>query len=69
MPTYILAMFTWNPLFHTIDQARGFIFLNYNPHYSSISYPIYVSLGCLMLGLIGEFYTRQHASISWSAKR
>lgn len=69
MPTRILVMFTWNPLFHTIDQARGFIFLNYNPHYSSISYPIYVSLACLMLGLIGEFYTRQHASISWSAKR
>lgn len=69
MPTHILVMFTWNPLFHTIDQGRGFIFLNYNPHYSSISYPIYVSIACLMLGLIGEFYTRQHASISWSAKR
>jgi ABC-type polysaccharide/polyol phosphate export permease len=38
------ALFIWNPLFHIIDQARGFVFINYNPHYTSISYPIYVSL-------------------------
>ena len=34
MPTSLLKMFDWNPLFHTIDQGRGVIFLNYNPHYS-----------------------------------
>lgn len=68
-PTHILVMFTWNPLFHTIDQARGFTFLNYNPHYSSAMYPVYVSVACLMIGLMGEFFTRQHASLSWSAKR
>ncbi len=39
MPSHIIAMFSWNPLFHTIDQARGFMFLNYNPHYSSIELP------------------------------
>lgn len=69
MPTYILAYFDWNPLFHIIDQARGFVFLNYNPRYSNIEYPIIVSLVCLVLGLMGEFYTRKHASISWGAKR
>ena len=69
MPTYMLDMFNWNPLFHTIDQGRGFIFLNYNPHYSSIAYPIKVTLACLMIGLMGEFYTRKHASASWSAGR
>lgn len=69
MPTHLLAFFTWNPLFHTIDQGRGYIFLNYHPHYSSISYPTIVMLACLMIGLMGEFYTRRHASASWSAKR
>ncbi|MBC7157419.1 MAG: ABC transporter permease [Rhodobacteraceae bacterium] len=69
MPTYILKLFWWNPLFHTIDQARGFTFINYNPHYSSLTYPLYVAIACLMLGLMGEFYTRQHASLSWFAKR
>jgi ABC-type polysaccharide/polyol phosphate export permease len=69
MPGYILVFFDWNPLFHTIDQARGFTFINYNPHFSSIPYPIYVTLACLVVGLMGDFYTRQRASISWGAKR
>jgi ABC-type polysaccharide/polyol phosphate export permease len=67
VPTHTLKMFSWNPLFHTIDQARGFVFLNYNPHYSSIDYAVKITLACLMIGLMGEFYTRKHASLSWSA--
>lgn len=66
-PAYILSMFTWNPLFHCIDQARGFAFHNYTPHHSSVSYPIYVGLALCMIGLMGEFYTRKHASVSWGA--
>ncbi|MEF3046020.1 ABC transporter permease [Pseudotabrizicola sp. L79] len=69
MPTYILAYFDWNPLFHIIDQTRGQVFLNYHPRYSNIEYPIIISLICLVLGLMGEFYTRKHASLSWGAKR
>ena len=69
LPGYMLAMFDWNPLFHAIDQCRGFVFINYFPRYSSISYPIYVSLALIMIGLMGEFYTRRHASISWNARR
>lgn len=69
MPGYMLAFFDWNPLFHAIDQARGFAFINYNPHFSSISYPMTVSIVLIMIGLMGEFYTRRHASISWSAGR
>lgn len=66
-PTSILALFDWNPLFHTIDQGRGFIFLNYHPHYSNIEYPVIVTAVCLMIGLMGEYYTRKNASISWGA--
>ena len=69
MPGHILVFFTWNPLFHAIDQARGFVFLNYNPHFSSVTYPLAVSLGLLFLGLMGEFYTRRTASLSWGARR
>lgn len=62
-----LKFFDWNPLFHIIDQARGFMFINYYPHNSTISYPVYVSLALLMIGLMGEFYTRRHVSLSWTA--
>ncbi|SNT24596.1 ABC transporter permease [Tropicimonas sediminicola] len=69
LPSYMLAFFTWNPLFHTIDQCRGFVFINYNPHYSNIAYPFWLSVGLLFLGLMGESYTRKNASLSWHAKR
>lgn len=69
LPATMVALFDWNPLFHIIDQMRGFVFLNYNPHITSISYPFYVSLAFLMVGLMGEFFSRQHVSVSWKAGR
>ena len=69
LPASMLVWFDWNPLFHTIDQARGFIFINYNPHFTSLSYPVKVSLVCFAIGLMGEYYTRKHASASWEARR
>ncbi|MEQ6249463.1 ABC transporter permease [Sulfitobacter sp. HNIBRBA3233] len=69
LPAFMLAMFDWNPLFHTIDQARGFAFVNYNPRNSDPMYAFWVGLVLVMLGLMGEFYTRRHASLSWSARR
>lgn len=65
----LVAMFDWNPLFHIIDQARGYTFINYNPFKTSLDYPIYVTLALLMLGLMGEYYTRKRVSVSWSAGR
>lgn len=69
LPGYMLAMFDWNPLFHVIDQARGYTFINYNPRYSNWEYPLWVGLAFLVIGLMGEFYTRRHASLSWNARR
>ena len=66
MPTAVLAFFDWNPLFHVIDQGRGYIFLNYAPRYSSLEYPVYVMLVCMTIGLIGEYYTSKRVSLSWS---
>ena len=65
----MLKLFDWNPLFHIIDQARGYAFINYYPMKSSLTYPIYVTLALLMIGLMGEFFTRRHVSASWSATR
>ncbi|KMW58774.1 ABC transporter, permease protein [Candidatus Rhodobacter oscarellae] len=67
LPSSMIAMFDWNPLFHCIDQARGFSFINYNPHFSSVSYPLYLSFALIAIGMMGEFYTRRQVSISWSA--
>ncbi|WP_432655519.1 ABC transporter permease [Pseudooceanicola sp. 200-1SW] len=62
-------LFDWNPLYHSIDQARGHTFINYNPHFSSLEYALSVAVALFCLGMIGEFYTRRHASLSWNARR
>lgn len=62
-----IAFFYWNPLFHIIDQARGEAFINYNPHFTTIFYPIYLCIALLVIGMMGEFFTRKHVSASWTA--
>jgi ABC-type polysaccharide/polyol phosphate export permease len=69
LPGFMLAMFDWNPLFHIIDQTRGFVFVNYVPHYSNWQYPLYATLFLIMIGMMGEFFTRKRASASWDARR
>lgn len=68
LPDGIRVLFDWHPLFHIIDQARGFAFINYVPHHSNLAYPLWLMLGFLVIGLLGEFYTRQRASLSWGAR-
>ncbi|MBF9045639.1 ABC transporter permease [Rhodobacterales bacterium LSUCC0031] len=69
MPGMMIDMFDWNPLFHVIDQARGFIFVNYFPHHSNWEYPLYFTLFALLIGFMAEAYTRKHVSASWGAGR
>ena len=69
MPSAMLHIFAWNPLFHIIDQTRGFAFINYSPRNSNLEYPVYATLALLMIGLMAEFVTRKSVSISWSAGR
>lgn len=69
VPEQVRTWFDWNPLFHLIDQGRGFIFLNYTPHYTSLGYAVSFTLVCVTIGLMAEFFTKQHASISWWARR
>ncbi len=65
----ILLMFVWNPLFHLIDQCRGFVFRNYFPRNTSWEYALWVGIALLMIGLLGEFFSRKHMSQSWNARR
>lgn len=69
LPGYLLPYFDWNPLFHIIDQARGYTFLNYTPHNTTVSYALWVTAAALLIGLMGEAYTRKSASLSWGAGR
>jgi len=65
----MVAMFAWNPLFHIIDQGRGFAFINYFPHKSSMTYPIIVTIVLFVIGSILVTYSNKHESLSWSAAR
>ena len=49
-----LTMFIWNPLFHIIDQCRGFVFRNYFPRNTNWEYPLWVGLVLLLIGLLGD---------------
>jgi ABC-type polysaccharide/polyol phosphate export permease len=69
LPAHMLALFDWNPLFHIIDQARGFAFQNYYPRNSDWEYAFWISCVFLVFGMMGEFYARKNASLSWEAKR
>lgn len=69
LPNMMLPAFTWNPLFHIIDQTRGHVFVNYFPHVTNAYYPFYFTLATLLIGMMLESYTRKHASASWDAKR
>ncbi|SFS19625.1 ABC transporter permease [Yoonia litorea] len=69
LPATMVAWFDWNPLFHAIDQARGFAFLHYTPMNSQIAYPVILTMVLLLIGFMAEFFSRQHASVSWFAAR
>jgi ABC-type polysaccharide/polyol phosphate export permease len=69
LPGVMLALFDWNPLFHVIDQMRGFVFVNYVPHFTNWQFPLYATLILLLVGMMLEFHTRRHASMSWDARR
>ncbi|WP_265502054.1 ABC transporter permease [Paracoccus beibuensis] len=67
LPNFMLPWFIWNPLFHLIDQERGFLFINYSPHKTWLLYPLWVTLACFMVALLINFTTRKYESVSWSA--
>lgn len=69
LSTAMLHSFAWNPLFHIIDQTRGYAFINYSPRNTSLEYPLYCVVALLMIGLMAEFVSRKSVSISQMAGR
>lgn len=69
LPSFMIAFFDWNPLFHIIDQMRGYVFINYNPHFTNYEYPMIAGVVLILIGLMGEFYARKNASLSREASR
>jgi ABC-type polysaccharide/polyol phosphate export permease len=69
IPGFMLPFYDWNPLFHAIDQTRGFMFANYHPHNSNLMYTVYVTLALMVIAFIGEHYSNRFISLSWNAKR
>lgn len=69
LPGTMLPFFTWNPLFHTIDQARGYAFVNYTAKVTTLMYPITLSFFLILIGMMLEHWARKYASSSWNARR
>lgn len=67
-PARVRALFDWNPLYHTIDQGRGYAFINYTPRYTSVEYALWVLVACVIIGLMAQFFTRRYASASWGKR-
>lgn len=67
LPGFVLPWFIWNPLFHIVDQGRGFVFINYAPQRTSLFYALGVSVVLLMIALLVNFTTRKYESVSWGA--
>ncbi|MFV0386109.1 ABC transporter permease [Paracoccus sp. (in: a-proteobacteria)] len=67
IPNMLMPWFIWNPLFHIIDQMRGFMFINYTPLKTNPYHALWFSLAALMVGLLINFTTRKYESLSWSA--
>ncbi|MEH6361043.1 MAG: ABC transporter permease, partial [Amylibacter sp.] len=69
LPGFMLPMFIWNPLFHTIDHARGFVFVNYIARVTNLTYPIILTISLLIIGMMFEHWARKYVSESWSKRQ
>ena len=56
------GIFIMNPLFHLIDQTRGFTFQHYNPFISSLTYPIEATAGLLVISAVTYFAIQKYTS-------
>ncbi len=64
MPSSMIGFFEWNPLFHTIDQARLATFINYSKDVTSMKYAIIFTFTTIIIGLMGELWARKNLSKS-----
>lgn len=58
LPIIALPYFTWNPIFHIIDQTRDALFINYTARHTNLTYPLVASIFILAVGIIAMQATR-----------
>lgn len=68
VPWNIIVLFSWNPLFTSSTNA-GVHVHQLQPALLELALSLIVSTVLLVIGFMGESYTRKHASLSWSARR
>lgn len=68
MTAGMVKWFAWNPLFHTIDQARGEAFINYYPHRTNMEYPVIFTVAAITFALMAEAWLRKNMSQSWGKR-
>lgn len=50
IPSDMLPLFLWNPLFHLIDQMRDAAFVNYTAYRTNLTYPTICCIALLLAG-------------------
>ncbi|MEM9717198.1 MAG: ABC transporter permease [Pseudomonadota bacterium] len=68
LPAAMIPFFWWNPLFHTIDQARDAIFLNYTARYTTMEYTMWFTFAAFAIGLMLLHAAKKLVSASWGAR-
>lgn len=68
LATSKLVWFTWNPLFHIIDQARGYTFINYEPRNTNLTYVFIVLFIITTIAFMLDHWGRKYASESWKSR-
>lgn len=68
LPAATVQWFDWNPLFHTIDQARGHAFVNYFPARTNLEYAMWFTIILVIIGFMAERWLTKNMSVSWSAR-
>ena len=69
IPAFMLPFFYWNPLFHTIDYARGASFINYTPRLTDINYALTLTLILIPIGMILQKNANSKVSDSWRKRQ
>ena len=64
LPAKILVWLGWNPVFHMIDQARGYAFLNYTPRFTTLEFPLLATGSLLVVGMLASNYADRRSRLS-----
>lgn len=68
VPNSIFWMFSWNPLFHTIDFCRDAAFINYTATRTNIHHALWVTFGVFVFSFMLDHWGRKYASESWKSR-